>query len=339
MEEKRAKSGRSSKTKITPPKKKQPEALSRDEVRSINKKKVKRRRKVRRLVSLLALAVIIISVGVVLVLSVFFKINTISIKGDRVYSDQEIISKSGLAIGDNLFRVNEEKLGESLSKSLPYIHTITLERDLPDTLIVTVKATREVAAFQYGAGFILVNADGKVLDRDATMLRDNVAVVTGAALKGAPEGERIIVGSEEQTNDFVAVLKGITESGIKNITEIIITKNGEYELKYDERITIKIGSVDNVVVKLKRAVAALAKEDEINIYSEGVLDLKTEPYAYFDPGEDEPVKKPATTAPVTDENGETVPVSTESEEKTTSADAQNEPRETEATDDNADSEA
>ena len=34
-------------------------------------------------------------------------------------------------------------------------------------------------------------------------------------------------------------------------------------------------------------MAAIEKENEINSYSEGVLDLKTEPYAYFSPGEEE----------------------------------------------------
>ena len=34
-------------------------------------------------------------------------------------------------------------------------------------------------------------------------------------------------------------------------------------------------------------VAALEKENEINAYSEGTLDLKTEPYVYFKSGSDD----------------------------------------------------
>ena len=188
MEEKRNRNNNRSKTKIIPPKKKQTESLSKDEIRSINKKKIKRKRKAKKVALLTALFTIVMSVGIVLVLTIFFKIHTVTIKGDRVYSDKEIILNSGIETGENLFKINEEKLNERLSKTLPYIQSVTLERQLPDTLIVTVKATREVAAFQYGAGFILVNAEGKVLDRDASMLRDNVAVVNGAVLKGAPEG-------------------------------------------------------------------------------------------------------------------------------------------------------
>ena len=301
MEEKNTRKTKSSKTKIIPPKKKQLESLSKDEIRSINKKKIKRKRKARKIALLAALFTVVMSVGVVLVLAIFFKINTVTIKGDRVYSDKEIILKSGIETGENLFKINEEMLNENLSKSLPYIKSVTLERQLPDTLIVTVKATREVAAFQYGAGFILVDAEGKVLDRDASMLRDNVAVVNGAVLKGAPEGERIIIGSEEDTTNFVALLKGIVESGITPVTEITITKDGQYELKYDDRITVKLGSVENITTKLKRAVAALDKEYEINMYAEGVLDLRTEPYAYFNAGKETVVTKPV---PTTDKNGE-----------------------------------
>ena len=317
MEEKRKRNNNRSKTKIIPPKKKQTESLSKDEIRSINKKKIKRKRKAKKVALLTALFTIVMSVGIVLVLTIFFKINTVTIKGDRVYSDKEIILNSGIETGENLFKINEEKLNERLSKTLPYIQSVTLERQLPDTLIVTVKATREVAAFQYGAGFILVNAEGKVLDRDASMLRDNVAVVNGAVLKGAPEGERIVIGSEKDTENFVTLLKGIVESGITPVTEITITKDGQYELKYDDRITVKLGTIENVTTKLKRAVAALEKENEINMYAEGVLDLKTEPYAYFDAGEDAPVTKPV---PLTDKNAEKSPEQEDAPEADASTD-------------------
>ena len=317
MEEKRNRNNNRSKTKIIPPKKKQTESLSKDEIRSINKKKIKRKRKAKKVALLTALFTIVMSVGIVLVLTIFFKINTVTIKGDRVYSDKEIILNSGIETGENLFKINEEKLNERLSKTLPYIQSVTLERQLPDTLIVTVKATREVAAFQYGAGFILVNAEGKVLDRDASMLRDNVAVVNGAVLKGAPEGERIVIGSEKDTENFVTLLKGIVESGITPVTEITITKDGQYELKYDDRITVKLGTIENVTTKLKRAVAALEKENEINMYAEGVLDLKTEPYAYFDAGEDAPVTKPV---PLTDKNAEKSPEQEDAPEADASTD-------------------
>ena len=261
----------------------------------------------------MALAVAVISVGIVLVLSVFFKISTVTVKGDKVYSNKEVILKSGIETGDNLFRVNEEELNEKLAKELPYIDKVTLERQLPDTVIITVTATREVAALQAGAGFVLIDHTGKVLDKDASMLRESVAVVTGVTPKNIVEGERIALGNEDITNDFITLLNGIKESKINLLTEINITKTGEYELRYDDRITIKLGTVDNIAVKLQRAMAAIEKENQINLYSEGVLDLRTEPYAYFSPGEEETTgqQKP------TDKNGDTPSTTDVSKAETT----------------------
>ena len=71
----------------------------------------------------------------------------------------------------------------------------------------------------------------------------------------------------------------LTEIDIKNINDI--------KIKYDDRITFAVGSLTNIETKLARGVAALEKENEINAYSEGTLDLKTEPYVYFKSGSDD----------------------------------------------------
>lgn len=294
MEQKRRNDRKRSKTKIIPPKNNGEKTLSRDEVRSINKRKIRRKRKIKRIAFLVALALAVICAGIVLVMSVFFKIETITVKGDKVYSQKEVITQSGIETGDNLFTVNVDDLNEKLTKSLPYIDKVTVERELPDTLIITVKSTREVAALQTQTGFILLDCNGKVLDNDASMLRESVALVSGVSAKDVTEGETVVLSNESITEDFITLLKGINESGTTLLTGIDYTKSGEFELRYDDRITIKPGSVDNISVKLKRAMAAIEKENEINSYSEGVLDLKTEPYAYFSPGEEE-TEPPKTT--------------------------------------------
>lgn len=313
MEQRNKKVSKRSETKIIPPKKKRYESLSRDEVRSINKKRIKRRRKAKRMALLGVLALAVFSVGAVLVLSLFFKIGTVTVKGDKVYADKEVVAQSGIETGKNLIRVNEDEVNEALIKNLPYIGKVTVEKDLPDTVIITVTATREVAAFQWQSGFVLVDSDGKVLDKDASMLRDNVAIVNGVKIKNAVEGEIIELSDEKVTEEFIGLLATIKESGIDLITDITLDKSGEYELRYDGRITLKLGSTENAERKLKLAIAALKQENEINPYAEGVLDLKTPPNAYFKSGEE------TTAEAVTDENGETVPDTTKEESTTEKA--------------------
>ncbi len=289
MEQKKRKTKGRSSTKIIPPKKKKTENLSRDEVRSINKKKIRRKRKAKRFALLAGLALIVACAGVALVLAVFFKIGTVQVKGDKVYSEKDVIAKSGIEVGDNLFLVDEATVNETLTSALPYINKVTVELDLPDKIVLNVSATREVAALPYGAGFILVDENGKVLDRDSSMIRDGVAIVDGVQLKGAPEGGLIKLNNDDVTGRFIELLGAIKKSGFKQLTGITLTKKGDFELKYDERITIKIGSFTNLEQKIRRAEAAIEKENEISAYSVGVMDVSVEPYANFDPGEEKKV--------------------------------------------------
>ncbi len=275
---------------IKPPKNNN-QPLSRDEVRSINKKKMSKKRKLKKTVFTFLLALVFLCVGVVLVFSVFFKINTVTVQGEQVYSDKMVVEKSGIQIGKNLFRVSEKALSEKLSKELPYIKSVSLERKLPDTLIINVEATREVAAVVSNSVYVLLDETGKVLDKDASVLRENVAIVNNVKLKEKEEGEQVLLTNEKKTETLITLLGVLKKSGFELLTEIDLKNINDIKIKYDDRITFEVGSLTNIETKLARGKAALEKENEINAYSKGTLDLKTEPYVYFKSGSDETTNK------------------------------------------------
>ena len=290
MENKSRKKSRK-KTVLVPPKKNKNNHLSRDEVRSINKKKMSRRRKLKKNMLSVLLAVVVMCVGLVLVFSLFFKINTITISGDKVYSDKMVADKSGIEMGENLFKVNEEKLAEKLSKDLPYIKGVTVERKLPDTIIINVEAAKEVAAITTKKGFVLLDETGKVLDKNASILKENVAVINNVKLKEYIEGEKVVLTDEKKTETLIKLFEAIKNADMQLLTEIDLKNVNDIKIKYDDRITFAVGSLTNIETKLARGVAALEKENEINAYSEGTLDLKTEPYVYFKSGSEDKAKE------------------------------------------------
>lgn len=290
MENKSRKKSRK-KTVIKPPEKNKNSHLSRDEVRSINKKKMSRRRKLKKNMLSILLAVVVMCVGLVLVFSLFFKINTVTISGDKVYSDKMVAEKSGIEIGGNLFKVSEAKLSQKLSKDLPYIKSVTIERKLPDTIIINVEAAKEVAAITTKKGFVLLDETGKVLDKNASILKENVAVINNVKLKEYIEGEKVVLTDEKKTEALIKLFEAIKNADMQLLTEIDLKNVNDIKIKYDDRITFAVGSLTNIETKLARGVAALEKENEINAYSEGTLDLKTEPYVYFKSGSDKKEKK------------------------------------------------
>lgn len=291
MQNNKGRNVKRSKTKIIPPKKKKTASLSRDEVRSINKRKIRRRRKAKRIAILVFLALSVICAGVVLILAVFFRINTIQIKGSQTYNKKQIITAGDIEEGANLFMVNEEKLNERLPVSLPYIESVTVERELPDKLIINVTETTTVACIKSGKVFVAVDKTGKVLSNNEPKRPVGAAIVRGLDIKSAEVGKVIAFGKQELTDNFLLVVDAIDKSGIQDITSIKCDEKGVFTLVYDKRITIEIGSLTNVVRKLQRAAAAIEQENEINPNGEGTLDLSVEPNAYFDAGAKDDSKK------------------------------------------------
>lgn len=288
------------KTVIRPPSDKTRESLSMDEVRSRDNKRKNKRRKFRRKLAALFAGLVVLCIGVVLIFSLCFKINTVSVKGTVIYSDKMIVDNCGVKTGNNLFAVNEEKISSTLSKSLPYIKSATIERKLPDELIINVKPTEEIAAVANGGFYVLIDADGKVLKADASIIKESIAIIENVKPKDVKEGEKLVLGKEEQTEAVSDILGAIGKAKLKGITKIDISNLSDILLEYEGRITIEAGSFTNIDTKLARATAALEREKEINPYSVGVLDLKTDPYAFFSSGKPEE----ETTEPVSGEAGE-----------------------------------
>ncbi len=282
--------------------------LSRDEVRSRKKKRLKRRRAIRKALLSFVLLLVVGIIGLVLALTVFFKVDTIKVKGSKTYPQKIILENCGVETGDSLLLANEEQIAKTLTASLPFVGSVTIERDLPSTLVINVTDTYSAAAISYKGNFILLNENGKVLDSDAAILSEGVPVVTGIETESFKESETITFKTKENGDILIELLKAVTKAGITGLTEIDVTDTSDIFMIYNDRIKILVGSSVNLETKILRAAAAIERENEINQYEIGVLDLRTEPKVYFKAGDYE------TTTAVTEETTEKL---NKTQEKTT----------------------
>lgn len=315
MEDKRRTVKKRSKTVIKPPKpQKSQQGLSRDEVRSINKKKMLRRRKIKRAVLSLVLAVAVICVGIVLVFSLFFKANIVTIKGDTIYKPEKIVEKSGITAGDNLFRIDEEEISKQLSKQLPYIKSATIKRELPDTIVIEIESTKAVACIENNKSYIILDSNGKVLEKGVTELKETLPVIKNVTAKSVEEGNVIELSNKKRNDTLPQILSAIEKAGLESLTEIDLNNVNDIKIKYDNRIVLKIGNLNNIEKKLARGKKAIENENEINAFAEGTLDLKTDPYAFFKAGIEE------TTVPDTTKKAEKDKNDNKAEETTAKTD-------------------
>jgi cell division septal protein FtsQ len=278
--------------------------LSKDEIRSRKKKKLRRRRAIKRALLSSGLLLIIAIIGFVLAFTIFFKVNTINVKGSKVYSPKIILQNCGVVEGDSLLLVNANQIAENLMSTLPYIGSVSITRDLPSTLTINITDTYTAAAIMNNGTYILINEKGKVLDDSADIINDGIPVVTGVEVVNFKKGEIITFKNKENGDILIELLKAVTKAGVDRLTEIDVTDTSEIFMKYDNRIKILVGSSVNLETKILRAASAIERENEINQYEIGVLDLRTEPRVYFKAGSDETTTQAATDVTETGENND-----------------------------------
>jgi len=290
--------------------------LSRDEVRSRKKKRLKRRRAIRKAIFSFVMLLIVGVIGLVLALTVFFKIDTIKAKGSTAYPPKIIIENCGVSVGDSILLSGEEQIAKALMSALPFVGSVTIERELPSTLIINVTDTSTAAAISNKGTYILINENGKVLDSDSDILTEGIPLVVGVEVESFKEGETITFKTKENGDILIEVLKAVTKAGIISLSEIDVTDTSEIFMKYDNRIKILVGSSVNLETKILRAASAIERENEINQYEIGVLDLRTEPKVYFKAGEEESTTA-LTDEQKTDKNEDSTETINKTSEKTT----------------------
>lgn len=133
--------------------------------------------------------------AVIFGVAIFFKVNTVEVQGNAIYSADEIRSASGIQKGDNLFTLNKEAAAGSIKASLPYVETVSIIRFLPDKIVIEVKESDATFAVTTDTNTTwLINSVGKALEQ----ISDSAPGSALTAEPTAPDAEAPVEEPVEQ---------------------------------------------------------------------------------------------------------------------------------------------
>ncbi len=219
----------------------------------------------------------LLAAGIFLMLSttVFFNVETIKVTGASNYTAQEIIDASGIKAGDNLVRTVTDKCAERIMTELVYIEKAKITRSFPNTMIIDVEASEPAANFACHDGYLLVSSGGKVLEK-ITEPKVGLLNFTGAEVYPVLlPGERFSSIEEHKTETAFELMKcfnseDAVESGLREkVTDIDMTDRADISYTYDDRVQVRLGSINDIEYKIKFSYEILSSK--IGDKTEGVL--------------------------------------------------------------------
>lgn len=236
---------------------------SQDEIKIINGEEVVvSRKKRRRNMSLYYVLIIIFVVLAMIFLSFtyFFRIKTIDVSGNTLYTTEQVIEQSGVKTGDNLFRTDTKAVENRISSAFPYFESVIVKRNLASTLTITVKEATPAVSINYNDNeFMVVSTTGRILETGLSSPRDGTAEVYGMEMTELRSGTQY---KDKDSIKKTVLDEIITESkklGLNKITKIGMTERTDIRLIYNGTIKIKLGSSQDIPFKLSYIKSVIDK--------------------------------------------------------------------------------
>ncbi len=221
----------------------------RDEFLEKRKARQRKARKKKAVISLIFTIIVLFITAVILCLTVFFPIETVSATGSKIYSDKEIINQSGIKIGDNIFTFGEKESTERLKNKLPFIENVEFERKLPNKLYIKVSDAKVYYCLKKGDSYYSISEAGWVLEKTAEKT-DGVFEIFINDIECNVGNE--IVFKNENTRRILNNLIIYCEKYDIKIDYIDVTNTAALKIGADNRFDVELGTENDLESKLKQ---------------------------------------------------------------------------------------
>lgn len=227
-----------------------------------------------RWVLVLLLVLLVLSVFTALSLTVFFKVESVTVTDGCPYSREEVAQAAGIRQGENLFLLSEETVKANLRASLPYAGEVTLTRHLPHTVEISVTPAKAAFAMRdvYGS-YTLTESSYRVLEQYAARVPEGAVEVTGVRLEdGCTPCRTVPFSDPNQKTLLTDLMQALQEHEFLKITSLDLSNDSDLRAVFEDRIVLALGSQGNLDYKLRCARKTLT-EKYADPATEGVLDL------------------------------------------------------------------
>ena len=261
---------------------KSPSELSKE--RAQNKRK---RRKRRNILSVALFLVFVLAFVGVYTYSKGAPVSVITVEGECIYSDEEILSAAQLELGVNMFSLREKNINELVTASLPYIHSVEIDRKLPDSLVLTVTASEDKYLIMNDGVCVCLDEYGKVLSLEKKSLDDGLYRVYGLKNENSQPGIAFTVNESdgekyELMKRLVAAMEqeGVITRATVNVSDL---KNVTvYYKNQSNNIMIYLGDCSELESRMALAGRVISSPEVSG--KTGYIDMRFGDAAYFNEG-------------------------------------------------------
>lgn len=201
-----------------------------------------------------------------------FSIKKITVLGNEKIEYNDIVNISGIQKGENILMVNINEVKSRL-QSNPYISVKTIQRKLPDQIVISIKERKPAAAIEYIGSYIIIDNDGIILDIIKSADKNKYPLVNGLKVSSYKVGQRLQTSDPYQLIYLCSALDSLYTQKLDGFIAEINVENPEniyFVSQYGLRIIIgQAVDIPKKIIWIKQILPQLSAKDK----TKGILDV------------------------------------------------------------------
>lgn len=226
--------------------------------------------------AVLAVVLVILAAALTVCVQLFFVIDRITVEGNYHYTEQEIIEKSGISVGQNMYAVNIGNAESEILARLSGINSAAIKRVLPDTVVISVVEHIPAMYVAVGDSYYILSS-GMLVLRSTTDIeaieKEGLIRIYTPDITGCIAGQQLETADSDIAHLAADIYSSLCEVGMnENTGEINITDKFNITLKYGGAYTVKLGNALRIDEKLGMAKQMIEKAE----VKKGIIDVSSD---------------------------------------------------------------
>lgn len=245
---------------------------------------------------LLRLATVVaIVVALVFGISIFFKVDVVTVSGADKYTPYMVQEASGIQNGDNLLTLDKVRASSKIIAALPYVESVRIGIQLPDTVNIEITEMDVVYSVKDSTGaWWLINSGGRVIINADSATAGSHTQLDGVVLQSPVSGQQAVaadvevsLGDDAQTTQnlpgtprlsaALSILQYLEDhSVIGTVASVDVTDLNDIQIWwFGQQYQVLLGDTTQLGYKIQCMKSAI---DKLEDYQQGILDVSFTTY-------------------------------------------------------------
>ncbi|CDZ74742.1 cell division protein FtsQ [Peptoniphilus sp. ING2-D1G] len=211
--------------------------------------RAKRKNFIRKIILLMMMAAIMFFV---LTKTGFFNVSSINVLGNETISKEEIIKRSGIAVGQNYFSVSKKDRVEAIN-SIAKVKSSKIKFSISGNTTIEVEERKGIMQIENYASYYIIDKDLRVIEIMSRPFQ-NLKEISGIDTQNLDLGDYILTRDKDKI-EFLTQL--INAEEIFNLIKKIEFKEDVYLLIDNNDVEIEFNSIDDLEYKFKMLMEIL----------------------------------------------------------------------------------